>query len=228
MFVSKGLKNIFSLISRTYRGNNIGKLCTVDRSAKITNSSLHGSVHIYDGCVVDNCKITGNKNVTVGAYSNLSGPISIVADCNEILIGKYCSIAANVSILESSHYIERVTTYYVMSEIFGCDSIADVKSKGCINIGNDVWIGTSATILAGVEIGNGAIIGAGSVVTKYIPPYAIAVGVPAKVLRYRFPPDICAKLLELSWWDWPRDRILRNYKLFSSALDNEVLSGINK
>jgi virginiamycin A acetyltransferase len=226
MSILLGLKNIISLILKTYRGNKIGKFCMVNKSAKITNSSLSGLVSVYEGCIVDNCNINGNKCVSIGAHTILSGPVLIVADCNEIHIGKYCSIAANVAILEASHHVDHISTYYLMSEIFGLNAIEDVSSKGSINIENDVWIGTSVTILSGVQIGNGAIIGAGSVVTKNIPPYAIAAGVPARIIRYRFPPDICEKLIKLCWWDWPLERILKNYKLFSTSLDNNTLDAV--
>jgi len=76
-----------------------------------------------------------------------------------------------------------------------------------IHIGSDVWIGARAIILPDVTIGDGAIIGAGAVVTRNIPPYAVAVGSPAKVVHYRFEPQIIAALLRIRWWDWPRQKI---------------------
>lgn len=83
-------------------------------------------------------------------------------------------------------------------------------NKGDIVIGNDVWIGYEAVILAGVTIGDGAVIGARAVVAKDVPPYTIVGGVPAKPIRKRFPEEIIAALLELRWWDWPRERIAAN------------------
>nr|WP_236609790.1 CatB-related O-acetyltransferase [Rickettsia gravesii] len=77
-------------------------------------------------------------------------------------------------------------------------------------IGNDVWFGTNSTILPGVNIGDGAIIGACSVVAKAVPPYSIVVGNPAKIVRYRFPDEIVEQLLEIKWWDWDYDKITRN------------------
>lgn len=74
-------------------------------------------------------------------------------------------------------------------------------------IGNDVWIGYEALIMAGVHIGDGAVIGARAVVTKDVPPYAIVGGVPAREIRKRFAPDVIARLLELKWWDWPMMKI---------------------
>lgn len=80
-------------------------------------------------------------------------------------------------------------------------------NKGDIIIGNDVWIGYEAVVMAGVTIGDGAIIGARALVTKDVPPYTIVGGVPAKTIRTRFPDDIAAVLLQVKWWDWPREKI---------------------
>ena len=92
--------------------------------------------------------------------------------------------------------------------------IKDVSSawdkKGDIVIDNDVWIGYEAVILSGVHIGNGAIIGARSLVTRDVPPYTIVGGIPAKPIRKRFDEDVCERLLQLKWWDWPYEKIKEN------------------
>lgn len=87
---------------------------------------------------------------------------------------------------------------------------ASWDNKGDIVIGNDVWIGYEAVILAGVTIGDGAVIGARAVVTKDVPPYTIVGGVPARPIKKRFSDRTIADLLEIKWWDWPRERIARN------------------
>ena len=84
-------------------------------------------------------------------------------------------------------------------------------------IENDVWIGSNVLLLGGIRIGNGAVIAAGSVVTKDVPPYAIVGGNPAKIIRYRFETGEIERLLELKWWDWPEDKIASEYKLFSNS-----------
>ena len=83
-------------------------------------------------------------------------------------------------------------------------------NKGDIVIGNDVWVGYEEVILAGVTVGDGAIIGARAVVTKDVPPYTIVGGIPAKPIRKRFSEDIVTALLELQWWDWPEEQIKAN------------------
>ncbi len=88
------------------------------------------------------------------------------------------------------------------------------SAEECAQLGNDVWVGSHALINGGVHIGNGACIAAGAVVVKDVPPYAIVGGVPAKVIRYRFPEDVIAKLEELNWWDMPEKKLKENILLF--------------
>ena len=139
-------------------------------------------------------------------------------------IGKFCSIACGAKFLFASanHTQTSVSTYPfpIFFEEWDLD-IGDVTSawdhKGDIVIGNDVWIGYEAVIMAGVTIGDGAIIGARAVVTKDVPPYTIVGGVPAREIRRRFSDDVIARLLELKWWDWPAEQIQRNIKNIQSG-----------
>ena len=90
-------------------------------------------------------------------------------------------------------------------------------------MGNDVWVGMSAVVLPGVNVADGAVIGAGSVVTKNVPPYAIVAGNPAKVLKYRFPDNIIDRLLSLQWWNFSDEMLRESSELFKSFLDVDVL-----
>ncbi|MEQ9248087.1 MAG: CatB-related O-acetyltransferase, partial [Nitratireductor sp.] len=90
-------------------------------------------------------------------------------------------------------------------------------SRGDTIVGNDVWIGRQAQIMPGVTIGDGAVIGAHAVVASDIPPYAIAVGNPARVLRVRFAPETVAALIEIAWWNWPAEKISRNLAAIRGA-----------
>lgn len=133
---------------------------------------------------------------------------------DRLIIGKFCSIACGAKFLFNSanHSLASLSTYPfpIFYEEWGLniqDVAAAWDNKGDIVIGNDVWIGYEAVVLAGVTIGDGAVIGARAVVTKDVPPYAVVGGVPARLIRRRFPDDTISALLALKWWDWPADKI---------------------
>lgn len=134
-----------------------------------------------------------------------------------LVIGKFCSIACGAKFLfNSANHTQRSLSTYIFPVLFeewGMDveRIPEAwDNKGDIVVGNDVWIGYEAVILAGVTIGDGAIIGARAVVTKDVPPYTIVGGVPAKPIRKRFSEENIAQLLELRWWDWPEEKIAKS------------------
>lgn len=125
-------------------------------------------------------------------------------------IGKFCSIAARVTImLGGEHNTDWVTTY-PFNPIFPQANAytGHPKTKGNVTIGHDVWLGIDSMVMSGVSIGNGAAIAARSTVTKDVPPYAIVGGNPAKVIRYRFPASIIADLERIAWWNWPLPQVL--------------------
>ena len=133
---------------------------------------------------------------------------------DRLIIGKFCSIACGAKFLFNSanHSLASLSTYPfpIFYEEWGLNIqnvAAAWDNKGDIVIGNDVWIGYEAVVLAGVTIGDGAVIGARAVVTKDVPPYAVVGGVPARLIRRRFPDDTISALLALRWWDWPADKI---------------------
>ena len=136
---------------------------------------------------------------------------------DRLVIGKFCSIACGAKFLFTSanHTMRALSTFpFPLSfEEWGLDK-ADVTqawdNKGDIVVGNDVWIGYEAVILAGVTIGDGAIIGARAVVTKDVETYTIVGGAPAKPIRRRFSDESAAQLESMQWWNWPRERIARN------------------
>ena len=133
---------------------------------------------------------------------------------DRLAIGKYCSIACGVRFLFNSanHALKSLSTYAfpIFYEEWGLDvgNVAEAwDNKGDIVVGNDVWIGYEAVVMAGVTIGDGAIIGSRAVVTRDVPPYAIVGGVPAKLIRYRFTEKTIERLLAIKWWDWPAERV---------------------
>lgn len=135
----------------------------------------------------------------------------------QLVIGKFCSIACGAKFLFNcaNHALNSLSTYTfpLFYQEWGLDkeNITQAwNNKGDIVLGNDVWIGFEAVILAGVTIGDGAIVGARAVVTKDVPPYTIVGGVPAKPIRKRFSQEVITRLEKLRWWDWPENRIRQN------------------
>lgn len=132
---------------------------------------------------------------------------------DKLRIGKFCSIACGAKFLFNSanHTLGSLSTYpfplFYEAWEHGMSPAEAWDNKGDIVIGNDVWIGYEAVILAGVTVGDGAVIGARAVVTKDVPPYTIVGGVPAKPIRKRFSEAETARLLALKWWDWPVETI---------------------
>ncbi|GAY29729.1 streptogramin A acetyltransferase [Bacteroidaceae bacterium] len=135
---------------------------------------------------------------------------------DRLVIGKFCSIACGAKFIFNcaNHTLKSLSTYtfplfFEEWDLPKSDVVSAWDNKGDIVIGNDVWIGYDAIIMAGVTIGDGAIIGTRAVVTKDVEPYSIVGGVPAKEIRKRFSTDIIARLQELQWWNWDAD-IIRN------------------
>ncbi len=159
--------------------------------------------------------------IGVGTYGN-----PIVMDWgSQLAIGKYCSLAENVTfILGGNHRIDWVTTYpfSVLWQDFS-ELKGHPATKGDIIIGNDVWIGTKSMILSGVQIGDGAIIGAGSVVTKNVPSYTIFAGNPAKLIRERFTSEQRDALVKIAWWNWSESRIRQGIPILLSGKIDEFI-----
>ncbi|MDQ0416025.1 acetyltransferase-like isoleucine patch superfamily enzyme [Croceifilum oryzae] len=133
-------------------------------------------------------------------------------------IGKFCSIASEANIfLGGNHTLDFVTTYPF--NVFFPEGHAfpgGPLTKGDIEIGHDVWIASGASIMSGVRVGSGAVIGADCIVARDVPPYAIMIGNPARIMRYRFERDIIEQLLEIQWWDWPIEQIKEAFPLILS------------
>jgi len=154
------------------------------------------------------------KNSSIGKYTYLAGFASI----NNCKIGDFCSIADGVRIGVGMHPLDYISTHpvfysaktifpYKLLESSVLSKLPDYNESKEVIIGNDVWIGTSSIILDGVKIGNGAVIAAGSVVTKDVPDYAIVGGVPARIIKYR---PTSETIDGVKWWDLDEDR-LRSY-----------------
>ncbi|MCG2462182.1 CatB-related O-acetyltransferase [Flavobacteriaceae bacterium F89] len=170
--------------------------------------------------------IVKNPNIIVGDYTyyddfenvenfekNVKYHFDFVGD--KLIIGKFCMIASDVKFIMNgaNHLTDSMSTYPFAIFGNGWENAMEGKSypqKGDINIGNDVWIGCNATIMAGVTIGDGAIIATNASVIKDVEPYSIVGGNPAKVIKKRFSEDIISKLLKLKWWNWDIEKITAN------------------
>lgn len=187
-------------------------------------------------------QVVTNPNIIVGDYTMYNDFVNDPTEFEKnnvlyhypingdrLIIGKFCSIACGAKFLFNSanHSLTSLSTYPfpIFFEEWGLERAQVTRAwdhKGDIVIGNDVWIGYEAVILAGVTIGDGAMIGTRAVVTKDVPPYTIVGGVPAKPIRKRFPDDTIAALLALRWWDWPEERIAAHLDAIQSGQIDQI------
>jgi virginiamycin A acetyltransferase len=139
----------------------------------------------------------------------------------KLTIGNFVSIAPGVQfLLGVNHQINTLTTYPLYSRLIE-PSNRDALNNGAITVEDEVWIGTNAIIMSGVRIGKGAMIAAGAIVTKDVPPYAIVGGVPAKLIRYKFSDDIIDILKPIYLNDLPKDFIIKNIDLFYKDIETK-------
>lgn len=203
-FILQLLPNLFkpniSLTAFVYAGSSVARTAFVHRGCKVRNSSVAA-------------------NSYVAAHSWLTNTD----------VGRFCSIGNNVVCGLATHTLTNIST----SPLFTLRRNAvrqrwterDVaENTDCLPrtlIADDAWVGSNAMIMSGVSIGVGAVIGAGAVVTKDVPPYAIAVGVPAKVIKYRFDAELRAKLLASRWWERPEPLLKAHINSFQHPLTAE-------
>ena len=173
---------------------------------------IHPTARLRDCSFGAWCEIGARARIAESSFGDYSYAVDDV-DIAYTTVGRFCSIAANVRINPGNHPLDRVAlnhfTYRSSAYGLGEDDAAffDWRRGYRVVLGNDVWIGHGAVVLPGVTIGNGAAIGAGAVVSRNVPAFAVAVGVPARVLRFRFPPEIVEQLQRIAWWDWPHERL---------------------
>lgn len=196
--------------------------------------NLSDSIEIGQKSKVRGAKIA--KNVKIGFHCNIQrGGVSSFSymgdycELPQVEIGKFCSIAAHVTLAAGNHPMSYVSTspytYSTIRNSFAKKQLftqeffyTDEDHKYLCKIGNDVWIGTRVTLVCGskaLNIGDGAVIAAGAVVTKDVPPYAVVAGCPAKILRYRFSDEMISEMEREKWWDKSEDWIKESVEAFS-------------
>lgn len=186
------------------------KRTIIKKDTRYSDCQIDLPSRVDDGADLHGCKIARDCDIRKGVEILEHSYINRGSNVMSGKIGKYCSIGYNVDIGMFEHPLTMVSTSKEIYE--GTDDWNELPSPPVI--GNDVWIGSKATILQGVTVGNGAIIAAGAVVTKDVPSYAIVGGVPAKVIKYRFDEDTRKKLEDTKWWEKDEEWINVHKELF--------------
>lgn len=167
-------------------------------------------------------------NVQIGEFSS----VGIDSKVSNAKVGRFSEIAREVYVGLGPHPTDYLSTHSIFYKNKPWASHPewvkeiDFNESPISNIGNAVWIGTRAIIMDGVSVGDGAIVATGAVVTKDVPPFAIVGGVPAKVIRYRFSPEVIERLMKIQWWNLPDEEITKRIDLFHTP--NLTLEEINK
>jgi len=196
--------------------NKIFPLENYDRLCFLKNIIKNPNIIIGDYTYYDDFENVENFEKNVKYHFDFSK--------DKLIIGKFCMIASDVKFIMNgaNHLSDAISTYPFA--IFGNEWEKAMEGKqypqkGNINIGSDVWIGYNATIMAGVTIGDGAIIATNSTVIKNVEPYSIVGGNPAKEIKKRFSDEIIKKLLKIKWWNWDIDKITKNVQ---NLTDNNI------
>ena len=197
--------------------------------AKTINCELGNNIVVGEDSFLRNCKIGDNVQINrrniledvVLGNGTYTGSNTVL---KHVRTGKFCSLSWNISATGNIHSYNRLTSH-PMAELksFGFVERNNDLIYKPINIGNDVWIGSNVCIMPGVTISDGVVVGAGGVVTKDIPAYAIAVGNPARIIKYRFKDSLIKLLLELKWWDWPEVVLREHIEIFQTDLDYDLI-----
>ena len=149
-------------------------------------------------------------NFEIGAYTYFASDLELRTYFagERIVIGKYCSVGDQVLITTGGLHRTEIASSYAFRPL---DTYRSTRNT---TIGSDVWIGTRAMVRGGVTIGDGAVVGAGSVVFEDVPSFAVAAGNPAKVIRYRFSRPAIERMLKIAWWNWPPGHVRANVEWF--------------
>ncbi|NET01106.1 MAG: CatB-related O-acetyltransferase [Sphaerospermopsis sp. SIO1G1] len=154
-------------------------------------------------------------NIRINKGTGINSPFS-VRGCGELVIGKYAAIGKDILVITSNHAMNFANMQVTLQNKLGFTSVHGIGEK--VNIGNATWIGDRVTFLPGSSIGDGCIVGAGSIVTKQFPAFQVIAGNPARIIRPRFSEAIINQLLDIRWWDWPEAKMKQNRVFFETNL----------
>lgn len=210
----------------------IGKEC------RIPFDSFHleaNRVEIGDHVTLGERNVLKGDSFKIGDYFLSGNDVAVSGQNARFETGKFCSIAGGSTVLlgQGNHRIQSLSSYPLRSlpQLESSDWTKkfdfETESKTYCRLGHDVWVGTGSILLPNITLETGSVVSAGSVVTKDVPPYAIVGGNPAQIISLRFKPAMIKELLDLKWWDWPAEKILRNVTLFTKNLTTQPsLAGI--
>lgn len=209
--------------------------------ALLRRRQLAGAVEGFSASLLSHatpdCRFEGHNRLngpaTLQASALGRGSYVNAARLNSVRVGRFCSIGFEALVGLGEHPVDRFAThpaFYAPSNPVGLKWAAAplFQESQPVSLGSDVWIGARATVLAGVSIGDGAIVAAGSVVTKDVPAFAIVAGTPARVIRLRFAPELCEALAALRWWDAPLEKLRSCVPQIERPMDHAVLGELKE
>lgn len=214
--VLKKIKFLYKKLKYS-KNNNLSEIFTIGKKVTLNNCNIN-----YHSRVAEYASL---NNTYIGDYSSIGRYSKIV----HTDIGKYCAISWDTTINAISHPYNNLSISAIAYVPYVGNFVKERKQKHQkVIIKNDVWIGANSVIMPGITIGNGAIIGAGAVVTKDVPDYAIVAGVPAKIIKYRFSEDIIKRLLVLKWWDIDSKIIKKHIELWGEEFNSDSLKRLEE
>lgn len=199
------------------RSNVLSEIFTIGKGVTLKHCILHFHARVAD--------FASLQNTTIGKYSSIGRYSKIT----HTYIGKYCAISWDTTINAIGHPYSHLTiSAFPYVPYVGNFVNVRKQSYQKVIIKNDVWIGANSVIMPGITIGNGAIVGAGTVVTKDVPDYAIVAGVPAKIIKYRFSDIIIEKLLKLQWWNLDHEIIKNHIDLWKGEFNSDSIKRLEE
>lgn len=205
------------ILQKEFPTSRIKSTCIIEDSCTISRSELDDYVYFKHNTTCELSKV--GLRSSAGFYAVL----------RSAMIGKYCSISWYTTVGAVNHHFDTVTSHaFPVRGRFGlCETEGSMPEK-VTTVGNDVWIGCNAVILPGVTVGDGAIVAAGAIVTKDVPPYAIVAGSPARILRYRWDEKTVERVAALQWWNWDDETIKSHLDLFKEGINDQVLDRLEE